>query len=179
MVITVRKATKDDMSTVLEMMHELAEFQKMPDGPQLTIEELLRDGGFSDSETTTSMYICFVAEIQQPSDSSANIGTNDTTSIRPIIGYAFCHFAYSSWLGKTLFLEDLYVKATQRYCGIGRQIFTKVVTFAKETDCKRVYFHVMDGNPASQFYVKMKAVNLTVSEGWQFYYLNKDEIDSY
>lgn len=185
MVITVRRATKDDMGTVLEMMHELAEFQNMPDGPKLTLEDLLRDGGFNESETisTLSMYICFVAEIQQDSsDLSANIeNSNDVTSLirPPLIGYAFCHYAYSSWLGKTLFLEDLYVKATQRYCGIGRQIFTEVVKFAKETHCKRVYFHVMDGNPASEFYVKMKAVNLTASEGWQFYYLNKDEIDSY
>lgn len=171
MVILVRKATKDDMITVLEMMHELADFQKMPDGPQLTLDDLLRDGGFESTTTTPpSMYICFVAEIQ-PEES--------ITTATTLIGYAFCHYAYSSWLGKTLFLEDLYVRATQRYCGIGKQIFTKVVSFAKETDCKRVYFHVLDGNPASEFYVKMKAVNLTASEGWQFYYLHKDVIDSY
>lgn len=96
-----------------------------------------------------------------------------------LIGFAFCYHAYSSWLGKTLFLEDLYVKETARYRGIGRQIFTEVVKYAKSTDCKRVYFHVLNGNPASKFYVKMKAENLTASEGWQFYYLNKNVIDSY
>lgn len=172
----VRKATKSDMVTVLEMMHELAEFQNMPDGPQLTLNDLLRDGGFDDNSETASkpsMYICFVAEIQ--SACTASDGINEAK----LVGYAFCHFAYSSWLGKTLFLEDLYVKATQRYCGVGKLIFTNIVRYAKETDCKRVYFHVMDGNSASEFYVKMKAVNLTASEGWQFYYLNKNEIDSY
>lgn len=154
------------------MMHELADFQNMPDGPQLTLEDLVRDGGFNEGENSTSMFICFVAEIQNSDD--------DNTSIQPaLVGYAFCYHAYSSWLGKTLFLEDLYVRTTQRYSGIGRQIFTQVVRYAKETNCKRVYFHVMDGNPASEFYKKMKAVNLTASEGWQFYYVNKEQIDLY
>lgn len=71
------------------------------------------------------------------------------------------------------------MRTTQRYHGIGKQIFTEVVRFVRETNCKRVYFHVMDGNPASEFYKKMKAVNLTASEGWQFYYVNKEQIDLY
>lgn len=91
------------------------------------------------------------------------------------IGFALCFYIYSTWEGKSLFLEDLFVKSNHRTRGVGRQLFTEVVRHAQNNNCCRVDFHVLNWNPATEFYKKMKATNITEQEGWQLYRLNRNE----
>lgn len=55
-------------------------------------------------------------------------------------------------------------------------MFIEVAKYARDTDCNRFDFHVLDWNPASKFYDDLKAVNMTKSEGWQLYRMKIDEI---
>lgn len=76
-------------------------------------------------------------------------------------------------------MEDLYVRPAHRIQGVGKSLLTNVIKHAKETNCCRCEFHVLDWNPARSFYEKMKAVDLTVAEGWHYYRLDKQAIDSF
>lgn len=74
-------------------------------------------------------------------------------------------------------MEDLYVKPEYRKNGVGRLLIKEVAKFAKASGCCRMDFHVLDWNPATEFYDALGAKNLTKLEGWQFYRLNKEGID--
>ncbi|XP_037039394.1 uncharacterized protein LOC119076628 isoform X5 [Bradysia coprophila] len=65
--ITVRRAAKEDMADVLLMIQELADFEKMPDGPKLTVDDLIRDGGFDSNDANGHpLFFCFIAEEISP-----------------------------------------------------------------------------------------------------------------
>lgn len=70
-----------------------------------------------------------------------------------------CFTSYCSWKGKSMFLEDLYVRPNYRVGGIGRKLFEKIVNFAREMECKKLDFEVFSWNPAMEFYKKMGAVH--------------------
>lgn len=56
---------------------------------------------------------------------------------------------------------------------------TKIINHAKDTQCSRIEFQVLDWNPARKFYEKMKAVDSTVHDGWHYYRINKEAFDSF
>lgn len=95
-----------------------------------------------------------------------------------IVGYALCFFSYSTWRGKALFMEDLYVRPASRKLGAGRRLMQHVAQFAKSEDCQRLDFHVLRWNPARNFYDKMGAHDLTESEEWLLYRMDRSEIDN-
>lgn len=97
---------------------------------------------------------------------------------RGIVGYALCFYTYSTWQGRTLFLEDFYVRPDYRKQRVGKMIFTEVAKHAKETNCKRLELHVLDWNPARTFYDKMGGINLTAAEGWHYCRLDRQAIES-
>lgn len=94
-----------------------------------------------------------------------------------ILGYAICFYSYSTWQGKSLFVEDIYVKPNYRKHGVGKTLFTELAKHAKETNCKRIDLHVLEWNPARHFYEKYGAMNLTGKEQWLFYRFNEQAID--
>ncbi|XP_070507915.1 thialysine N-epsilon-acetyltransferase [Chironomus tepperi] len=160
--LTVRRTTADDLDDIIAMIQELADFEKMPNGPQLTKLDLLRDGNF-DASNSAPLFYSFVAEIQE--------------NIKPkLIGYSIGFFTYSTWQGKAYLMEDIYVKPAYRMTGVGKQLFLKNVKFANDQNCSRFDFHVLDWNPAKGFYEKLGAENLTKSEGWEFFRLNKEKM---
>lgn len=91
---------------------------------------------------------------------------------REPIGYALCYYYYSTWEGKSLFLEDLYVRPASRKSGVGKKLFNTVEKFAKDDGCLRLDFQVLNWNPAIGFYERLGAINLTAAEGWQIYRVN-------
>lgn len=96
---------------------------------------------------------------------------------RLTIGYAICFFSYSTWKGKSYFLEDIYVRPDYRGSGAGARIFREVAKKAQENQCKRVDFHVLSWNPASSFYKKLGAIDLTEAEQWHFYRLQENQLE--
>lgn len=140
-------------------MQELATFEEMPNGPQLKTADLIRDGNLNGTEAAPLFY-SFVAE--------ADDGT--------LVGYTIGFFAYSTWQGKSYFLEDLYVKPDWRKKSVGKDLFNYNVRFAVDENCSRFDFHVLNWNPAKEFYEKLGAQNLSKNEGWEFYRLGKNQM---
>ena len=155
----------------------------MPDGPELSVSgklrvffrsislsiaysfpDLLRDGGFEPA-SNNPLFICFIA------DETSDDGTHP-------VGFALCYFTYSTWQGKGLFLEDLYVRPSQRKGGVGQKLFSEVARYAESTNRSRVDFHVLDWNPARKFYDKLGATDLTTKDEWLLYRLDKAGIES-
>ncbi|KPI99153.1 Diamine acetyltransferase 2 [Papilio xuthus] len=155
--LIIRDATVHDMHAVIGMIQELADFEKMPDGPKLTVEDLQRDG----FELEPPAFKCKVAEIPFPSE---------------VIGYALYFPTYSTWEGKAIMLEDLYVCQKYRRRGVGNALFTATVLQAVKMGCNRVDFHVLAWNQARKFYEAIGAKNLTESEQWCYYRLSGDAL---
>jgi len=141
----IRKATVDDMPPILELIRELAVFEKEPaDVVEITVDDLERDG-FGEHPQFT----CFVAEVETE-----------------IVGMALVYFRFSTWKGRTVHLEDLVVKDTYRGKGIGDLLYTKVMQYAQDQGVKRVNWMVLGWNEgAIRFYERTGAT--VMDEWWQ------------
>ncbi|KAL3281375.1 hypothetical protein HHI36_004585 [Cryptolaemus montrouzieri] len=135
----------------------LAEFEHLEDQVKIDASVLEKDG----FDTESPAFTCLVAEI----------------SDGHIMGYALYYTSYSTWLGKSIFLEDLYVQAAYRGNGIGKQLFMAVAKIAHETQSKRMDFHCLSWNPAARFYEALGAVNLTKAEKWNMFRLDSASLD--
>src|ERR1700754_1113275 len=97
----IRKARPGDMPDVLQLITELAIFEREPDAVVITAEDLQRDG-FSGQP----LFHCFVAEHESN-----------------IVGMALYYYRYSTWKGKTIHLEDLIVTEEMRGTGLGSALY--------------------------------------------------------
>lgn len=132
----IRKAQKEDMKYVLELIQELATFEKEPNAVVVTVEDLIRDG-FSENP----LFHCFVGEIDEQ-----------------IVGMALYYYRYSTWKGKTIHLEDLIVKEKMRGSGLGFALYSKIIEQGKKDNVRRIEWAVLDWNtPAIDFYEKSGA----------------------
>lgn len=138
--MTIRPAKPEDMWRILELIQELAEFEKEPDAVEITEQDLIKDG-FGDNPA----FEVIVAEQQNQ-----------------IIGMALFYNRYSTWKGKTIHLEDLIVTQSQRKTGAGKALYKEVMRIAALQDVKRVEWVVLDWNEnAINFYEKSGANVLT------------------
>ncbi|MBE98498.1 GNAT family N-acetyltransferase [Flavobacterium coralii] len=134
--MVIRKGTKEDMPAVLELIKELAAFEKEPDAVVVTAEELVKDGFGSNP-----LFYTFVAE-----------------EGNEIIGMALFYYRYSTWKGKTIHLEDLIVKENHRGTGAGSAMYKEVITFAKQQGVRRIEWVVLNWNEhAITFYERSGA----------------------
>ncbi len=127
---TIRPFEKKDLAAILELIKELALFEKAPEKVTNTVELM---------EEEMHHFQCFVAESAEGE----------------IIGMALYYFVYYTWVGKSLYLDDIVVKASQRGKGIGTRLLEAVLDTGKKTSCKRIRWQVLDWNqPALEFYKK-------------------------
>ncbi|WP_405574086.1 GNAT family N-acetyltransferase [Winogradskyella sp. Asnod2-B02-A] len=150
-----RLALRQDMPRVLELIQELAIFEKESDAVEVSVSDLEKDG-FG----TNSKFICFVLEVEQT-----------------IEGIALVYPRYSTWKGEVLHLEDLIVSKKCRGKGLGTQLLDTVVKHAKQIGVKRVSWEVLDWNdPAIKFY-ESKGAN--VMRDWNVVQLDENGITNY
>lgn len=146
--MNIRRARPEDSAHILGLVHELAEYEKAPE-EVINTEARLREDGFGPNP----LYRCYVAE-----------------SNGKLIGFALYYYRYSTWKGKCLYLEDLYVKPEFRKQGIGKLLFQKILECAKHEQCKRVNWQVLDWNqPAIDFY---NGFNAGYDKAWWNGYLD-------
>ncbi|KAJ8735162.1 hypothetical protein PYW08_014412 [Mythimna loreyi] len=157
--VQIRNAKREDMAAIAEMIQELADFEQMPNGPKMSVEDLRRDG----FDKEPPLFQCKVAEMSQPCP-------------QPVVGYALYFPTYSTWEGSSMMLEDLYVRNSQRRKGVGKKLFKAVAKEAFTNGCSRLDFHVLDWNPARKFYESKGAVNLTSKEQWCYYRLGGEAL---
>jgi len=136
MSIEIRIGIRADIEQALNLVRELAAYEKAPDEVEVTVEEMTEWGFGADKQ-----FDFFVA-----------IENN------VIVGIALYYFKYSTWKGKCLFLEDIIVTESERGKGIGKLLFDKVVEVSKEMKVRRMEWQVLNWNtPAIEFYKKYNA----------------------
>jgi GNAT superfamily N-acetyltransferase len=145
----IRKGQKEDMPAVLDLIKELAIFEKEPDAVVVTIDDLIRDG-FNENP----LFYTFIAEVEGE-----------------IIGMALYYYRFSTWKGRTIHLEDLIVKENSRGTGAGYALYSEIMKQGKKDNVRRIEWNVLDWNtPAIDFYNKSGAKLL---EDWRV--VNMDE----
>jgi GNAT superfamily N-acetyltransferase len=134
--INIRKGIKEDLTQVLELIHELALFEKAPQQVTNTIKDMEADG-FGEKP----VFEFFVAELD-----------------KKVIGIALYFIKYSTWKGKGLYLDDLIVTQNHRGKGFGKKLFDAIILEAKKINAKQLHWQVLDWNtPAIEFYKKYGA----------------------
>lgn len=138
-MIHIRTATPSDVPVIRAFIKNLAEYEREPDAVDITEEQLLQDG-FSEQR----YYECLIAE----ADGVA-------------AGFALFFPIYSTWQGRSLHLEDLFVPPAFRGRGIGKALLRRVAEIAVERGCVRLQWDVLDWNkPAIDFYLSLNAAML-------------------
>jgi GNAT superfamily N-acetyltransferase len=129
-MIIIRKATPEDFPVILSLIKELATFEKAPEKVTNTVEQMRQE---------QDLFGCFVAE----------------TEAGEIVGMALYFFAYFTWVGKSLYLEDIYIKESFRKLKIGTALLNRIFKVAREENCKRVRWQVLNWNESAiQMYKK-------------------------
>jgi GNAT superfamily N-acetyltransferase len=132
--ITVRFATAADVPLLLRLIRALATFEKSADAVVAT-EDDLRRYGFGPERQFEAILAFLDGE---PA------------------GCALFHTRFSTWLGRPgLYLEDLFVTEEARGHGVGKRLMTRLAAIAVERGWGRIDFHVLDWNPARDFYHRL------------------------
>ena len=142
MDVKIRKGVKSDLPAVLDLIKELADFERALNEVTVSLEDLEHDG-FGNHP-----YYWFIVAVKEGE----------------IIGLSFYFIRYSTWKGRFLFLEDFVVKESFRNKGIGALLFEETIRIAKELDVKGMTWQVLDWNKnAIRFYEKY---NSDISAEW-------------
>jgi GNAT superfamily N-acetyltransferase len=132
--ITVRFAEPADARLLLRLIRELAVFERAPEAVVATEDDILRHGFGPERQ--------FEAILAFLDDAPA--------------GCALFHARFSTWLGRPgLYLEDLYVVESARGTGVGRALMARLAAIAVARGWGRIDFHVLDWNPAREFYHRL------------------------
>ena len=150
--LLVRPALRSDAPFILEMIRELARFEKAEDSVRATVADLERDG-WGD----TPRFEALIAEFEASP-----------------VGFALFFHNYSTWEGRAgIYLEDLYVRPEVRRSGAGRELIARLAAIAVERGCPRLDFSVLDWNPARGFYATL---GITQLEEWLPYRAEGDAL---
>ena len=131
--VTIRRAVREDCAAMLELVHELALFEKAPHEVTISLEHFT-DSGFGEKP----VWWAFVAE------------ENGV-----VLGFALYYIRFSTWKGQRLYLEDFIVTEKARGRGIGKALFEIIIQEGKEKGFTGMMLQVLDWNePAIKFYKK-------------------------
>ena len=152
MNIILRIAKKEDCPRLMDLVNELALFEKAPEEVTVTLGEF-EGAGFGENP----VWKAFVAEVDGV-----------------IVGFALYYIRYSTWKGCRMYLEDLIITENMRGKGIGKLLFDTLIAEAKELGFNGMTWQVLDWNePAINFYKKYEAV---VEAGWLNAALSKEQL---
>lgn len=134
--ITIRKAVKEDCPAMLQLVHELAEYEKAPEQVTVTLDHFI-ESGFGPNP----VWWAFVAEAEGR-----------------VAGMALYYIRYSTWKGQRMYLEDIVVNEAMRGKGIGAKLMDSLIAECKEKKFSGMMWQVLEWNePAINFYKKYKA----------------------
>ncbi len=138
----IRKAEKKDLERLMELIHQLAVFERVPQEMTVTVEHF-EESGFGENP----VWWALVAEVDER-----------------VEGFGLFYIRYSTWKGKRMYLEDILVSEELRGKGIGKLLFDKIIEEAKERKLNGIVWQVLDWNePAINFYKKFDGVNFDSS----------------
>jgi GNAT superfamily N-acetyltransferase len=138
MNVIIRPAEKKDCERMMELIHELALYEKAPEEVTVNFDHFVESGFGPDP-----VWWAFVAELDGR-----------------VEGFALYYIRYSTWKGQRLYLEDLLVTEKLRGKGIGKMLFDKLLEVCKEKKYSGMVWQVLDWNePAIHFYKKYEGVS--------------------
>jgi len=153
--MNIRPIQKKDLTDVLDLIKELAIYEKEPDAVDIDAQDL-ENGAFGSPPD----FFCLVAEVNGE-----------------IQGMALFYHRFSTWKGKSLHLEDLIVTQQYRQQGIGKALFEAVLKEAYQQKLKRVEWVVLDWNQSAiEFYKKYQA---TIFEDWRTVQLDEKNLKKF
>jgi len=151
-VLSIRPASAEDAGLLRTLIRELADFERELDSVSITETDLVRDGFGADPK-----FRALIAEWDKQA-----------------AGYAFFFHFYSTWQGRQLFLEDLFVRPQFRGRGIGRALLSYVANIARNENCRAMRWEVLDWNkPAIELYQSLGA---TFLDDWRLVLLPSEEV---
>jgi GNAT superfamily N-acetyltransferase len=137
MNIHIRRAERNDCKRLLELVQELAEYERAPDAVTVTPEHF-EESGFGENP----VWWAFVAEVDGE-----------------VQGFALYYIRFSTWKGQRMYLEDLLVSEKLRGNNIGKLLFDRLIEECKEKKFSAMVWQVLDWNePAINFYKKYDTV---------------------
>ena len=153
--IHIERINNANFNNFLHLVKKLAEYEKL-DPPDKEAKIRLKKDGLSQK----LRYEAYLAKINEK-----------------YVGYIIFIMSYSSFLAlPTLYLEDIFVLKEFRKKGIGKKLFEFCILKAKEKQCGRIEWHVLNWNKIGiNFYNKYKSKHLST---WLYYRLDKSQIDS-
>lgn len=155
MAVHLRVARKEDCPRLLELIQELADYEKAPLEVSVTLQEF-EDAGFGQRP----VWKAFVTEVDGV-----------------IAGFALYYIRYSTWKGCRLYLEDLIVTESMRGKGLGKLLFNRLIQEAQELGFNGMTWQVLDWNePAINFYHKYEA---NIEPGWLNASLSKQQLSDF
>ncbi len=158
MNISIRRAVKEDCPRLLELVTELAIYEKAPNDVTVTLEHFT-ESGFGKNP----VWWAFVASTPGPLSINGE-GEQVSESTEVIHGFALYYIRYSTWKGQAMYLEDIIVTESMRGKKIGKLLFDRLIEEAKEKKFNRIIWLVLDWNePAINFY---KNYNADFDAGW-------------
>lgn len=152
MNITLRVAQREDCPRLIELVNELALFEKAPEEVIVSLQEF-EESGFG----TKPVWKAFVAE-----DNGV------------IIGFAMYYIRFSTWKGRRVYLEDFIVTEEYRGKGVGKLLFEQIIHETKQLGFSGMVWQVLDWNePAIGFYKKYEAC---IEKGWLNASLSQEQV---
>lgn len=146
----IRKATIADCPGMLQLIRELAEYEKAPE--EVTVDpKHFEESGFG----ANPVWWAFVVEEVEVNNA---VSSTTSTPSTHIIAFALYYIRYSTWKGQVMYLEDILVTESMRGKGIGKMLIERLKEEAREKGFKRITWQVLDWNePAINFYKKFDA----------------------
>lgn len=135
---------------ILELIHELAVYEREPEAVTATAADLLRDGFGAHPK----FHVLLAEVVPEPPKPDV-----PASSPPPVAGFAFYFFNYSTWQGRPgLYLEDLFVRPQYRKQGLGQTLMHALAQIAVANNCGRFQWQVLDWNvDAIGFYEQLGA----------------------
>mgnify|MGYP005856506223 CR=1 FL=1 len=156
MAFNIRFAKPEDVSGIMQLIHELAVYENEPDAVEIDETYVLKHGFGNDKA-----FECLVAE----SDNNE------------ILGMALFYNRFSTWKGVSIHLEDLIVKEAYRKQGIGKALFETLIKHAKDENISRLEWVVLDWNTnAIKFY---ESYGAKVFQEWRTVQMDKETIQKF
>jgi GNAT superfamily N-acetyltransferase len=153
--MTIREGRKEDLPRVLELVKELAEYEKALDQVSNTVAAMEEDGFGANA-----VFGFYVAERE-----------------RQIVGLSLYYYRYSTWKGRRLYLEDIVVTEQERGKGLGKLLFDRTMQHALDKGCTGMMWQVLDWNePAIAFYKKYGS---KLDGEWINCHLEREQIEFY